>query len=118
MTPTQLLDEAERLFASEIPGTRGLWPRASAWLIRLALEQALDDYWVRTLPEAAWCGMRPQLLLLPAYAGEDIAQLAADAWLGLARATHHHAYELGCTAAELRSWHRAVTQISAALSAA
>ena len=45
-------------------------------------------------PEAALCGMRPQLLLLPAYAGKDIAQEAADAWLGLARAAHHHAYEL------------------------
>jgi hypothetical protein len=117
MTPTQLLNEAERLLTAEVPGTRGLWPRACAWLIRLALEQALDDYWTRRLPEATMCGMRPQLLLLPAYAGKEIAQLAADAWLGLARATHHHAYELGPTAAELRGWHTAITRVSAELGA-
>jgi hypothetical protein len=56
--------------------------------------------------------MRPQLLLLPAYAGRDIVERAREAWMGLARATHHHAYELAPTAAELRSWHGAVSQLA------
>jgi hypothetical protein len=56
--------------------------------------------------------MRPQLLLLPAYAGGDIAERAREAWMGLARATHHHAYELAPTAAELRGWHQAVSQLA------
>jgi hypothetical protein len=117
MTPVQLLDEAERLLTDEIPGTGGRWPRACAWLIRLALERALDEYWKCVLPEAALCGMRPQLLLLPAYAGKDVAQEAADAWLGLARAAHHHAYELAPTAAELRGWHSTVRHVCTELGA-
>jgi len=52
MTPAELLAEADRLLTSVVPGTRGRWPRACAWLTRLALEQALDEYWSRTLLEA------------------------------------------------------------------
>ncbi len=115
MTTSELLAEADRLLATVVPGTRGRWPRSCAWLIRLALEKTLDSYWARVLPEAAECGMRPQLLLLPAYAGSDIAERARDAWMGLARATHHHAYELAPTATELRNWHRVVTQLDADL---
>jgi len=115
MTTRELLGEADLLLTTVVPGTRGRWPRACAWLIRLALEQTLDVYWARVLPQAAECGMRPQLLLLPAYAGKDIAEQAREAWMGLARATHHHVYELAPTAAELRSWHQAVTQLDADL---
>jgi len=113
VTPRELLDEADRLLSAVVPGTRGRWPRACAWLIRLALERALDDFWARALPEAATCGMRAQLLLLPRYAGAATADEARQAWLGLARATHHHAYDLAPTAAELRRWHghvRALTE--------
>jgi L-arabinose isomerase len=44
---------------------------------------------------------------LPGAAG-----LAREAWLGLAGAAHHHAYELAPTAAELRTWHSEVTQLA------
>ena len=64
MTPQQLLDQADQLLTTSTTDTRGRWPRACAWLIRLALEKALDQYWARILPEAALCPMRPQLLLL------------------------------------------------------
>jgi hypothetical protein len=102
MTPADLLAEADRLLTTVVPGTRGWWPRACARLTRLALEQALDDYWPRVLPEAVNCGVRPQLLMLPRCAGANTAEQAAEAWYGLARATHHHAYDLAPTAAELR----------------
>jgi hypothetical protein len=111
MTPQQLLHEADQLLTTPTADARGRWPRACAWLIRLSLEKALDQYWARTLPEAAKCPMRPQLLLLPSYAGASIGERARDAWTGLSRAAHHHAYELAPTAAELRSWHAAVTQL-------
>jgi hypothetical protein len=117
MTPGQLLGEADRLLTTVVPETRGCWPRACAWLIRLALEQALDDYWARVLPEAAKCGMRAQLLLLPSYVDTGTAERAREAWGGLARAAHHHAYELAPTAAELRGWHALVTQLNADLAA-
>lgn len=112
MTPQELLAEAERLLTTVVPGTQARWPRACAWLIRLALEETLDQYWARELPEAALCGMRPQLLLLPAHAGTSIAERASDSWTGLSRAAHHHAYELAPTAAELRTWHTTVSQLS------
>ena len=115
MTPDQLLAEADRLLTTVVPGTRGRWPRACAWLTRLALEQALDEYWTRTLPGAVNCGVRPQLLLLPHYASASTAGLAAEAWFGLARATHHHAYDLAPTAAELRRWHDLVRTVIAQL---
>ena len=110
-----LLAEADRMLLTVVPDTRGRWPRACAWLIRMALEKVLDDYWARVLPEAAGCGMRPQLLLLPRYADVVTAGQARDAWLGLARATHHHAYDLAPTAAELRRWHNQVSAIATRL---
>jgi hypothetical protein len=117
MNPQQLLDEADRLLASSAKDTRGLWPRACAWLIRLALEQTLDEYWARELPEAGACSMRAQLLLLPRYAGVEAAAQARDAWFGLARAAHHHSYDLAPTAGELRRWHDLVLSLSAGLTA-
>jgi hypothetical protein len=116
MTPAELLAEADRLLRTAVPGTRGRWPKACAWLIRMALEKALDDYWAHVLPAAAECGMRPQLLLLPRYADRTTAEQARDAWLGLARATHHHAYDLAPTATELRRWHSQVSRVVARLS--
>ena len=59
--------------------------------------------------------MRAQLLLLPEYAGPDTARRAREAWTGLARAAHHHPYELAPTAAELRSWHTLVADLVAEL---
>ena len=61
--------------------------------------------------------MRAQLLLLPRYADADTVEHVAEAWLGLARVTHHHAYDLAPTAAELRRWHELVTSITAQLRA-
>lgn len=115
MTPADLLGQADRLLVTVIPGTQGCWPRACAWLIRLALEEALDQYWANALPEAAFCPMRAQLLLLPAYVDIGTAQRAREAWTGLARAAHHHAYDLAPTAAELRTWHTLVSQVTTEL---
>jgi hypothetical protein len=117
MKSGQLLAEADRLLTTATPDTHARWPRACAWLIRLALENALDQYWAQTLPEAALCGMRPQLLLLPRYAGTSVAERARDAWTGLSRAAHHHVYELAPTAAELRSWLTDVSQLASDLAA-
>jgi hypothetical protein len=128
VTPTELLDAADQLLRSPVPGLGNLWPRACALLIRLALELTLDQYWARVLPAAADCGMRQQLLLLPLYASSgpastgaaspvDAVSLAREAWLGLAGAAHHHVYELAPNASELRGWHTAVTQLHTLLSA-
>ena len=117
VTPEELLAAADQLLASPVPGAGAQWPRACALLIRLALEMTLDRFWARVLPVAAGCGMRQQLLLLPLYTVNlpTAAGLAREAWLGLAGAAHHHAYELVPTAAELRLWHSEVTQLATLL---
>lgn len=113
VTPEGLLAAADYLLTWPVPGVGEQWPRACALLIRLALEKALDLFWARALPVAAACGMRQQLLLLPLYTANlpAAAGLAREAWLGLAGAAHHHAYELGPTAAELRTWHTEVAEL-------
>jgi hypothetical protein len=111
VTPEELLAAADQLLTSSVPGLGSLWPRACALLIRLALEVTLDQYWGRVLPSAATVGMRQQLLLVPLYASDEAASLAREAWLGLAGAAHHHAYELAPTAAELRGWHTTVSEL-------
>jgi hypothetical protein len=118
-SPEELLTAAERLLTAPVPGIDASWPRVCALLIRLALELTLDRWWAQVLPEAAGCGMRPQLLLLPLYTADRpaAAGLAREAWLGLAGAAHHHAYELAPTAAELRTWHTEVKELVGLLAA-
>lgn len=125
LVPEELLDSADRMLTTRVPGLGSLWPRACALLIRLALEKSLDRYWARVLPAGAECGMRQQLLLLPHYTRSsrgvgsadafDPTLLAREAWLGLAGAAHHHAYELAPTAVELRRWHTAVSRLDTLL---
>ena len=119
VTPEELLTAADRLLTAPVPGAGAQWPRVCALLIRLALEMTLDRFWGRVLPEAAGCGMRQQLLLLPLYTAElpGAAGLAREAWLGLAGAAHHHAYELAPTAGELRGWHTEVRELVGLLAA-
>ena len=128
VTPEELLKSADLLLTSPVPGLGSQWPRACALVIRLALEHSLDRYWACVLPEAAECGMRQQLLLLPLYAGAgagddfdaelDASSLAREAWRGLARAAHHHVYELAPTAEELRHWHTSVSRLTVLLAGA
>lgn len=113
----QLLRSADRLLKDVLPGTRGLWPRTVALIVRAALELELDAFWSRVQPEVAAAPKRSQLLLLPAYADRAVAEQAADAWYSLSRGTHHHAYELAPTAHELRTALKAVDRIREALNA-
>jgi hypothetical protein len=93
----------------------GAWPRACTWLIRLALEQALDDYWQRHRPEVAAVSRRAQLLTLTRTVDPDLGQSCTRLWHTLSRAAHHHAYELSPTYSELRDWHHGVYDAAADL---
>ncbi|MEW2381454.1 hypothetical protein AB0873_05085 [Micromonospora sp. NPDC047707] len=102
-SPQGCLNAADQLLTNVVRGARGSWPRACAWLLRLALEAAIDDYWRRVRPEIAALRARsPQFLILDHYAGRQIAAQAGYAWSALSRAGHHHCYELGLTAGELQ----------------
>ena len=84
----------------------GLWPRAAAWLARQAIEQSLRDLWqLRKVPGAGSCSMRTQMLCLGEYLDDgDLVADVRSAWSALSRACHHHPYELGPAAEELRYW--------------
>lgn len=113
----QLIRTADRLLAEVIPGTRGLWPRTVAMVVRAALELELEAFWRRVEPDVASAPRRSQLLLLPTYADRAVARDAAEAWYGLSRGTHHHAYELAPTADELRDWLLTVERVRTGLRA-
>ncbi|WP_250028815.1 hypothetical protein [Paractinoplanes maris] len=111
-SPQTYLDEVERLMAAPARGTRGLWPRASAWLLRLALESALDQYWTDTAPAVGACrNRRSQILMLSRYVGATSSRRVAMLWWSLSRAGHHHSYELALTAGELTHLHAEVGEV-------
>ncbi|OHV46859.1 hypothetical protein BBK14_00905 [Parafrankia soli] len=107
LDPAVALAEADRLLRRETPAADGSWPRLCAWLLRLAVEQAVDEVWrAHGRPELVRLSMRAQLLVLPSFTDPGAADEAGAAWYALSRAGHQHAYELAPTAAELRRWHQ------------
>ena len=104
MTPDSLLDQADQLLREVVPGTRGLWPRACAVLIRLAVESAVDEHWDVVDSDLRHISRRSQFLVLPQTVDADLARRTEVLWASLSRATHHQAYELAPTAGELRTW--------------
>ena len=102
--PLDLVGAARRIVNEPAETTLGLWPRAAALLARQALEEALDDLWRGRAPGLERAPARAQLACLPDYVPDR--KLAADVaftWAALSEVCHHHAYELGPTAAELDS---------------
>jgi hypothetical protein len=93
----------------------GAWPRACTWLIRLALEHSLDDFWTSSQPELAEVSRRAQLLTLTRTVDNGLGHRATNLWHTLSRAAHHHAYELAPTGPELRTWHTEVLGLAKAL---
>ena len=106
-----ILDIAGEWLESAVPGTRGLWPRAAAFLMRMSLESAIDEFWAAKVPALRECSMRAQLLCLREYTDRHVAARADAVWSALSNACHYHHYELVPTAAELRDWHAEVSHI-------
>jgi len=111
--PRALLESAESLLRLSGPATAGLWPRASALIALEALETGMRRLWQRRSLEFTGCSMRTQLICLRSYLEDGaLAARAGHAWSALTRASHHHAYELAPTAAELQSWLDVVRELS------
>lgn len=114
---------AERLAAVDglLDGTvtdaGGLWSRATAWILRIALEQVVDELWMRVAPELMRCPMRAQLLALRTFAGPFTAARIATLWSALSHAAHHHDYELAPAVIELRRWREETARIADELAA-
>lgn len=107
---------ADRILAEPELVENGAWPRACTWLVRLALEHGLDDFWAAHNPAMAQVGSRrAQLLTLTRTVDADLGFRATELWHALSRAAHHHAYELAPTGAELRRWHSEAAEVVVAL---
>ena len=113
--PRRRLAVADQLLHNPELIADGAWPRACTWLIRLALEHALDDYWQRRRPEVAAVSRRAQLLTLTRTVDPDLGLSCTQLWHTLSQAAHHHPYELSPTSTELRGWHRGVYAAAADL---
>lgn len=111
------LAAADRLLDGSVPAAGGVWSRATAWILRIALEQAVDDLWSRTEPDLARCPMRAQLLALRVVTDPFTAARIATLWTALSHATHHHDYELAPGVTELRRWRDDTARIATELGA-
>lgn len=111
-SPRALVESAESLLRFPGPATAGLWPRAAALIALDALETGVRRLWERQSLEFTGCSMRTQLICLRSYLEDGaLAARAGHAWSALTRASHHHAYELAPTAAELASWFAVVREL-------
>ena len=106
-----LLGVARSLIERPAHATQGLWPRASALLVRQSLEVALKTYWSRIAPGTEEASMRAQLLCLEGYLSPQTARQAHQVWAALSRASHHHVYELSPTREELLAWYQVVAEV-------
>lgn len=104
------LDAADRLLREQT--IEGAWPRVCTWLLRLAVERALDALWAVRCPEVADASRWAQFPALGRFVDAELARDVRTLWYALSRAAHHHAYELAPVATELRRWH---SEVSAAV---
>lgn len=114
--PAWLLDQARLLLDEPSLLTRGRWARATALLLRQALESAAGTICSAWAPGLSSTPMRTQLLCLPAALGDDsLAGDVAGAWTSLSLACHYHPYDLPPTFGELRGWADVVAALVARL---
>ncbi|MFI6366503.1 hypothetical protein ACIBG0_27555 [Nocardia sp. NPDC050630] len=117
-TVAERFDAVDRLLDGAVTDADGLWSRATVWILRLALEQSVDELWSKVAPELARCPMRAQLLALRVFAGDATAAQVATVWAALSRAAHHHDYELAPGVTELRRWREQTAAIATTLATA
>ncbi|MEU4599355.1 hypothetical protein [Nocardia sp. NPDC023988] len=109
------LEAADDLLNGSVSDAGGVWSRAVAWILRLALEQAVDELWAQLAPELMRCPMRAQLLALRVYAGPETAGQVGALWAALSRAAHHLDYEMAPSVTDLRRWRDQTTELWRAL---
>ncbi len=116
-TVAERLVVVDRLLDGSVPAAGAVWSRATAWILRIALEQSVDELWARSEPDLARCPMRAQLLALRVIAGPSVAARTAALWTALSHAAHHHDTELAPGVSELRRWREDTARIAGELAA-
>ncbi len=100
MTSEESLDLA---YEVQRPGSSlqgGLQARATALLLRQALQRAVEEAWRKAGYEPVR-SMRAQLLCLRGMVDEATAEEATDLWGQLSVICHHHPYALAPTSDEV-----------------
>lgn len=104
LTPSEILNRAGDLLNKPTAGTIGLWPRATAALVRQALEQRLKEVLSAKVAGIDRAPVRAQLLCLMTFLDDtETAREVNLAWWELSQACHHLSYELPPTAPELQA---------------
>jgi hypothetical protein len=106
VSPNQLLEAGRHMMLRPDVTTAGVWPRASAFLARRALEEGLRQWWLSQprLAAIAECSARTQLLCAATFLDGDTGDQLTWLWSALSRACHYDVYELAPTAVELEGW--------------
>ncbi|GAA4243264.1 hypothetical protein [Dactylosporangium darangshiense] len=120
--PLTYLDASDRLLggSSRAAGpAMGGSARGCAWLLRIALECAIDEYWRQANPPVEGCrSRRAQFLLLRRYVGAVTARRVRCAWTELSRAGHHHCFDLAPSAGQLAALTQEVASLVSTLATA
>ena len=103
-SPVQVLGVAEAACGATGGGFGGSWARAASFLIRQALEDAVEHVFSGPLAGVRACPVSTQLICLRREIDPELAGEVHAAWSQLSTACHAHPYELDPTLAELRCW--------------
>lgn len=112
-TRPSLLDHARTILKGTVRLPQSIATRAAAFLARQALEDTTRALCRRAGANIDRATMRSQLIVVRALHGDQVANKANIAWIGLSNACHYHAYELTPTVDELRHWLGLVADLSA-----
>jgi len=116
--PVELLNIARTLTANADRQLGGTWGLAAALLLRQALEDTLDEFWVSALPGAEACSGRVQLICLPFYLSDKrLAAETASAWSRLSTVCHHSTVEMPPSLVDLDNLAATVERLIAAVTA-
>ncbi len=112
---TAFVEMSRTVLGQRDPSLTGIWPRASAFLARQAVESAVIDALRRRAPGAEQGTNRARLLCLTEFVPTELARRASFIWGSLSRVCHHHPYELAPTADELEGWIDEAESVATAL---
>lgn len=117
-TGPSLLDHAQAILNGRVRLPPSIATRAAAFLVRRALEDTTRALCRSAGASSDRATMHSRLIVVRVLHGDQVANRAAIAWMGLSTACHHHAYELTPTVDEVRHWLALVAGLSAQTSAA
>lgn len=103
--PGMVLDVAASLSGAGGANLGGSWARSAAFLVRQALEQAVEGLYTGPLSGVRSCPPSTQMICLRRYlADRALAAEVHATWAQLSTACHAHPYELDPALAELQRW--------------